>query len=285
MDYTELFDRYLDGKLKGKELKDLERRLESDPALKDELERFRVLDTVAENSIDKDSSAEEISKVDEATDKLSLEDISEFGKAKRGLPDSDLSDFEQVMKKAEARYFSMGITKHDKIRFVWYGSAAALIIAVLISGYFLFRDSQQKKADLYAVFFKPYIKSEKIFELTRSNDDFYYAVKVFEAGDFSRAALLFDNLSDSSELEVYALFYAGLTSIEQGRWEDAISSFIQVIGCGENQISYGSRWYLGLCYLRIDNEEAARNQFVALSIEKNLYSRKARQILRIMKRR
>lgn len=285
MDYTELFDRYLEGQLKGRELEDLERRLESDPELKDQLEKFRILNAAAINSIGRDKSEEEISEIDKETEELSIEDISEFGKEKRRSSDSDLSDFEKVMKEAEVNYFSMGKTDSDKIRFVWYASAAVLIIAISIFTYFFVRDSQQKKADLYAAFFEPYVKSDKIFELTRSNDDFYYAIKVFEAGDYSRAILLFNSLSDSSELKVYAFFYAGLTSIEQGRWEDAISSFKQAIGCGENQMSYVSRWYLGLCYLRIDDEEAAKKQFELLSSEKNPYSRKARQILRIMKRK
>jgi len=285
MDYTELFDRYIDGQLEGKELEDFERKLEIDPDLKDELEKFRKLNAVAERSIGRDESTEGEAEVDSETEVLSKEDISEFGKGKRASTDNDLSDFQQVLKDAEKGYLMEGKTPFNRIRLMWYTSAAVLIIALSTATYFFIRNSQQRTADLYAAFFEPYIKSDKVFELTRSSDDFYYAVQVFEAGDFSRATFLFSNLSDSSELRVYALFYAGLTSIELGRWEDAISSFKQAIGCGENQMSYVSRWYLGLCYLRIDDEESAKKQFEVLSSEKNPYSRKARQILRILDRR
>jgi tetratricopeptide (TPR) repeat protein len=285
MDYTELFDRYIDGQLEGKELEDFERKLEIDPDLKDELEKFRKLNAVAERSIGRDESTEGEAEVDSETEVLSKEDISEFGKGKRASTDNDLSDFQQVLKDAEKGYLMEGKTPFNRIRLMWYTSAAVLIIALSTATYFFIRNSQQRTADLYAAFFEPYIKSDKVFELTRSSDDFYYAVQVFEAGDFSRATVLFSNLSDSSELRVYALFYAGLTSIELGRWEDAINSFKQAIGCGENQMSYVSRWYLGLCYLRIDDEESAKKQFEVLSSEKNPYSRKARQILRILDRR
>jgi len=285
MDYTELFDRYIDGRLNGKDLEDFERRLESDPEFKGELEKFRILNAVAEKNIGRDESTEVDNGIDKETEELSLKDISEFGKEKRRSSDSDLTDFEHVLKYAERDYFNKGKTAFNKFRFIWYASAAVLIIALSISTYFFIRESQQRKVDLYAAFYKPYVKSDKVFELTRSSDDFYYAIKVFETGDFSRATLLFNNLSDSLELRVYALFYAGLTSIELGRWEEAINYFKLVIGCGENQMNYVSRWYLGLCYLRIDDDESAKKQFEVLASDKNAYSHKARKILRILDRR
>ncbi|KPK84095.1 MAG: hypothetical protein AMS27_10915 [Bacteroides sp. SM23_62_1] len=285
MDYTELFDRYLDGQLKGEELEDFENRLETDPELKNELEQFRILNAVAENSVGGNENEEIEDEIDKETEKLSTDDISEFGKENRDLSDSDLDDFKEILKEAENSYFHHSKSRYKEIRIIWYASAAVLIIALSTASFLFVRESQQRKADLFAYYYEPYIKSDQIFELTRTNDDFYYAIKVFEAGDFSRATLLFRNLSDSSELQVYALFYDGLTSIELGRWEDAIHSFQQAIGCGESQMDASIRWYLGLCYLRIDDDESAKKQFEVLSSEKNPYTIKARKILRILNKR
>ncbi|KPK80554.1 MAG: hypothetical protein AMS27_16810 [Bacteroides sp. SM23_62_1] len=285
MDYTELFDKYIDGRLKDRELAEFERALENDPGLKKELEKFLELHNAAEKDIGQDKIPEEEYEIDRETDKLSKNDIYEYRKEKRESSDSDMSDFEHLLKDAEKDYFNKGGRKIKITRLVWYAAAAMVFIVLTISVFILVRNNQQKSVDLYAFFFEPYIKSEKIFEITRSSDDFYYAIQVFEAGDYARASILFNNLADSVELKVYALFYAGLTSIELGRWEEAIELFKSAIGCGENQMTYNSRWYLGLCYLRIDDEESGKIQFKILASEKNEYSRNARQILRILDRR
>lgn len=86
MDYTELFDRYIDGRLNGKDLEDFERRLETDPEFKDELEKFRILNAEAEKSIGQDESTEVDNGIDKETEELSMKDISEFGKEKGNHP-------------------------------------------------------------------------------------------------------------------------------------------------------------------------------------------------------
>jgi len=285
MDYTELFDRYIEGRLTGKELEEFERALENDPDLKNDLEKFKALYIAAEKTIGQDKPEEEEYAIDKETDELSRDDISKYRKEKRGLSDTDMTGFEEMLKNAERDHFNERGGRFKKTRFIWYGAAAVVFMILAVSVFMIIRTNKLNTLDLYATFFEPYVKSEKIFELTRSSDDFYYAVKVFEAGDYSRAAILFSNLADSVELEAYALFYAGLTSMELGRWDEAISSLKNAIGCGENQIAYDSRWYLGLCYLRVDDEDSARTQFEILASEKNEYTRKSRQILRILDKR
>jgi len=280
-----LFDRYIDGRLTGKELEEFERALENDPDLKNDLEKYKELHIAAEKTIGQDMSEEEDYAVDKETDELSRNDISKYGKEKRGLSDTDMTDFEKMLKNAERDHFDERGGRFKKPRFIWYGAAAVVFVILAVSVFMIVRTSKMNTLDLYATFFEPYVKSEKVFELTRSSDDFYYAVKLFEAGDYSRAAMLFSNLADSVELEAYALFYSGLTSMELGRWDEAIGSLKSAIGCAENHLIYDSRWYLGLCYLRINDEDSARTQFEILASEKNEYTRKSRQILRILDRR
>jgi tetratricopeptide (TPR) repeat protein len=285
MDYTELFDLYIDGRLTGKELEEFEQALENDPDLKNDLEKFKALHIAAEKTIRQDKPEEEEYEIDKETDELSRDDISKYGKEKRDQSDTDMVHFEEMLKNAERDHLNERGGRFKKTMFIWYGAAAIVFIILAVSVFLIVRTNKLNTLDLYATFFEPYVKSEKVFELTRSSDDFYYAVKVFEAGDYSRAAILFSNLSDSVELKAYALFYSGITSMELGKWDEAISSLKNAIGCGEDQIAYDSRWYLGLCYLRVDDEESARRQFEILASEKNEYTRKSRQIVRILNRR
>jgi hypothetical protein len=146
----------------------------------------------------------------------------------------------------------------------------------------LLRQNKLTRSDLFAKYYEPYVKSEKIFEITRSSDDFYYAVQVFEAGDYTSAVLFFLQLSDTLKLKVYATFYAGLSYIEMGKWEDAITMLKEVITSGETYVNTAARWYLGLCFLRIDDSESARSQFEILASEKNEFTARSRRILRLM---
>ncbi len=94
--------------------------------------------------------------------------------------------------------------------------------------------------------------------------------------------MLFMQLSDSSELKVYATFYAGLNCIQMGKWEDAVTKLQEVVTSGETKINNVARWYLGLCFLRIDDSESARLQFEKLASEKNEFTARSKRILRLM---
>ncbi len=120
-------------------------------------------------------------------------------------------------------------------------------------------------------------------ENTRASDNFYYALKVFEAGDWVRATVLFDELSDSAELKVYANFYSGLTFMQVGSWEEAVKKLEEVVGFGDTPVEKPARWYLGLCFLRIDDSASARRQFEILASAKNDYTARSRRILRLMR--
>jgi tetratricopeptide (TPR) repeat protein len=259
MDYKEIFDRYLDGKLTGDELRKFEELLRKDPVLADELDKYKKLHAVAEEIV-----------AGESADQQAKDDIADF-RQQDTEQDIDLQNFRQALKKAGRRRISP----------FWY-AAAVTIVTVITLAIILLLNSKTEMNELYARYYEPYHQSERIFEITRSNDDLYFAVQLFEAGDYSRASLLFNQLADSTGLTRYARFYSGLIYIHQEKWELAIESFMQVIACGASDVLNDARWYLGLCYLRVENPSTAREQFEMLSMAKNEYSKRARKIIRHM---
>ena len=60
----------------------------------------------------------------------------------------------------------------------------------------------------------------------------------------------------------------------------AIEAFNLAIASGSSDILSDARWYLGLCYLRVENASAAREQFEFLAEVKNEYSKRAIKIIR-----
>ena len=283
MDYTELFDRYIDGLLEGKELEDFKRALNSDMEFKKSLEKYISLHNAAVDAIGGREEAEIEMGTDKETDKLSQKDIANWGKEKRGIPDKKMSAFKESVDLAEEDYLKGKIRVVRKNLPIQLAIAATVVVAVLITAFILLRQNKFTNSNLFTKYYKPYVKSEEVFEITRSSDNFYYAVKVFEAGDYARAVLLFMQLSDSSELKVYATFYSGLNYIQMGKWEDAVTKLQEVLASGETQINDVARWYLGLCFLRIDDSESARLQFEKLASEKNEFTARSKRILRLMR--
>lgn len=282
MDYTELFDRYIDGLLEGKELEDFKRKLNSDMEFKKNLEKYISLHNAAIDSIGDREGAEMEMGIDKETDKLSQKDIANWGREKRGIADKKMSAYKEAVDLAEKDFLKGKIRVVKKNLPLQLAIAATVVVALLITALIFLRQNKLTHPDLFTKYYEPYVKSEEVFEITRSSDNFYYAVKVFEAGDYARAALLFMQLSDSSELKVYATFYAGLNCIQMGKWEDAVTKLQEVVTSGETKINNVARWYLGLCFLRIDDSESARLQFEKLASEKNEFTARSKRILRLM---
>jgi hypothetical protein len=282
MDYTELFDRYIDGLLEGKELEDFKRKLYSDMEFKKNLEKYISLHNAAIDSIGEREGEEMEMGIDKETDKLSQKDIANWGREKRSIADKKMSAYKEAVDLAEKNFLKGKIKVVKKNLPLQLAIAATVIVALLITALIFLRQNKLTHPDLFTKYYEPYVKSEEVFEITRSSDNFYYAVKVFEAGDYARAALLFMQLSDSSELKVYATFYAGLNCIQMGKWEDAVTKLQEVVTSGETKINNVARWYLGLCFLRIDDSESARLQFEKLASEKNEFTARSKRILRLM---
>jgi len=282
MDYTELFDRYIDGLLEGKELEDFKRKLYSDMEFKKNLEKYISLHNAAIDSIGEREGEEMEIGIDKETDKLSQKDIANWGREKRGIADKKMSAYKEAVDLAEKDFLKGKIRVVKKNLPLQLAIAATVVVALLITALIFLRQNKLTHPDLFTKYYEPYVKSEEVFEITRSSDNFYYAVKVFEAGDYARAALLFMQLSDSSELKVYATFYAGLNCIQMGKWEDAVTKLQEVVTSGETKINNVARWYLGLCFLRIDDSESARLQFEKLASEKNEFTSRSKRILRLM---
>jgi tetratricopeptide (TPR) repeat protein len=73
-------------------------------------------------------------------------------------------------------------------------------------------------------------------------------------------------------------FYLGISYIEVGRFEDAIST-LEPIANKESEFSQQTLWYLGLLHLRINEEEKAKQYLKRLN-EKGIYYINAQEILK-----
>jgi hypothetical protein len=167
------------------------------------------------------------------------------------------------------------------IRRIWF-RAAAIVLLAIIASVLIFRPfSRMSPDEIYAHYYHPFRKNDRVLEMARNDNDFLFAVEVYEAGDFERAAVLFEMLADSGGLGDWPMFYAGCSYMSMNLSDRAVEIFQNLIMNGEPAVVSHSRWNLALIHLRRGQTDLALSQLEVLR-EDPLYRKDARRILRFV---
>lgn len=125
-----------------------------------------------------------------------------------------------------------------------------------------------------------FIALNAVIPSSRSEDIFnsfyapYTEVTTVTRGMSSEAA--------ANPLSSNALFFMGLTQIETGKTDEAISNFISVINNSGSYVKE-ARWYLGLAYLKKNDRKEAAECFKVLTASEGYYHDPSAKILRRLK--
>jgi len=284
--------KYLDGEMKGKELQQFEEEVRMNPRLAEEVNKFREIQDLARNlladreendqvkapaaRIDKDEE------MDPAVQKEISEAVTEFKKHPSGYGDIP-PDYVNKLKDAEKNLLENRKKSGSlqTIRRIWYSAAAVVILALTVSILVFKPFSNLPAGEIYAQYFRTFTKTDEILELARDDNNFLFATEVYEAGDFERAAVLFEMLADSSLVRPWSMFYAGCSYMSLNRSGKAIELFKSVIVEGDEEVLPLARWQLGLCYLKTGDVSQAREQLKILSDDPG-FRKDAGRILRAL---
>ncbi len=219
----ENIEQYFEGKLRGEALREFEERLKTDESFANLVDRY----------------------------KASIKGIRLFGK-------------EELKKKLITIHNELEIKETKRPSDIkWYLAAASVAAIITVVSIFYFTGDQIYSNDkLYAMHYKTYDADIS----TRSGNlnselTLFKALEHYGAKNYEEASVLFNEILTNDESNMEALFFLGLSQMEQEKFEEAIVSFESII---ENEsIIYMSnaRWYLGLCYLKADNNQKAVEQF------------------------
>ncbi len=108
-----------------------------------------------------------------------------------------------------------------------------------------------------------------------SDEAFYY----YDREEFILAHDLFEQVLDEDSRNVLALFYSGNALMAIGQVNEAIDRFKEVIQLGEG-LEIQSKWYLALCYLKLENYRKAIPLLKEIIKSNTRYSEKAEWLLR-----
>lgn len=299
---------YLDGEMSGEELREFEDEIRMSPALAEEVKRFRQIQDLArkllaDQGVDeggpkvgtKGPAAQKDQETGKAKEQQDIEEpdpevmeeisaaVEEFKKDPSSY--GDVPDgYRENLQEAERSYFEgrTGTGSMRMIRRIWYTAAAVVIVALVIS-IVIFRPFARLSADeIYAEYFRAVPKTDEVIELARADNDFLFAIEVYEAGDYERAAVLFEMLADSADLRPWSLLYAGTSYMSLNQTDNAIEFFRTILEEDYKDVASPARWHLALCYIRQGKGQAATEMLEILRSDPR-YRKDAGRILRILR--
>jgi tetratricopeptide (TPR) repeat protein len=241
---TEEIDAYLSQDLEGMQLADFEAELLMNTGLASDVAFHREIDR---------ASAEG--------------DIIALREQLRGISRAEEERGSQVL----------GLSPRRK-SLLWYAAASSIILMIVFTS--LLRNKSYTSQQLYATYYQPYHGGTNVSRSSGSaTGAMNTALRQIESGDYAGALGSLSAVPEGAQDGFSVSFYRGVAYQELGEYNRAIGSFSQVVSDGDNLLVEQSQWYIGLCYLRLDERERAMNQFRTIVRGKGFYHGQSKKIL------
>ncbi len=201
------------------------------------------------------------------------------------LKETDFNMFqetiEQIVQTEEIKTKKSRFPELKTSSFRWLVAAAS--IAVIIIGaniVFVLNEKSYEPQELYSMYYKPYDSYASVRSGNINTDDiFFQALLKYEKQEFDETISLLNKIIEVDNMNIASMFYLGVSYIETGRYADAFNSFTKIVDHGDNLFIEQADWYLGLTFLRSDEQEKAIKQFQTIAQSQSFYNEKAKEIL------
>ncbi len=176
--------------------------------------------------------------------------------------------------------------KEKVVAFSWKSYIAAASIVLVFFTAYQFWPKANNPDELFVENYE--IFPNLVAPQVRGNNDEELKQKAFEAYEmtkFEQAVQDFSNLIALGQIE-YAYFYRGQAYMAMGQFEEAQSDFMQHIAMNEKNLIVEAHWYMGLCELKRNHEEAAIDHFKIVSqSNENAFQSQAARLLDALRRK
>jgi tetratricopeptide (TPR) repeat protein len=163
----------------------------------------------------------------------------------------------------------------------WHYAATAAIALLLALGLAAMLSQPVTNNDLLRKYYKPY----EVALMNRSaNGEIYVSLTkgktYYDLGDFKNALVYFEQVQEEYPDMVESNFYAGISYYELEKYGKAEGSLNKVILQNDNLYIDQAEWYLGLCYIAVNDNDRARRQFARIASSNSDKARAAKKVLR-----
>ena len=195
--------------------------------------------------------------------------------------DDEAEEFRQTLKKIinpdqESKPINKSLINALKIPL-----AASVIILVGLSLYNIF--IHQDSSKLFSNFYKPYSTDISTRSAEKMKDNIQLSYYLYQEGDYESSYEMLKNYTIKNFDDQTARFYLGLNALQLQYYKLAIDEFTMVEQDTVSPFALHARWYLAMAYLKEGNIKSARHFLQKLTDEDNMYSYRARKILKKLK--
>ena len=302
MDISELIIKLADGELSDKEKEKLKQKLYNNPKLMQEylthiqlndfLKKEFGVDDITEirkkSPEDKSLEAEEEG-LEKGLFQSAIDHVKDWKEEKKNTDKEylgELKDFASLGLKAKKHVVKLTEKQKKSRKKVlmkkWY-FVATTIAALFVISFFVIPhfNSPADNSALFAHYYKPY---QFVIEQNRNGDPHIdsmvnIATLFYKDSKYQKASEIVTTVLTETSQHIKARFILGLTFVEAQNYTLASDEFKKIL---KNHDSYHleSKWYLALCYLKLEETNDAIKLLKELNESKNLYQKMAKEILK-----
>jgi tetratricopeptide (TPR) repeat protein len=167
----------------------------------------------------------------------------------------------------------------------WHYAATAAVALILAIGLASVLDRPLTNKDLLKKYYKPY----EVALINRSDNtnvalSLKQAEHFYQLGEFAKAVEYFELVLAVQPDQPDTKLYTGISYYELQRYEEANDNFNKVIEHNDNMYVEPAEWYLGLCFLAMEDNERARRQFARIASSNHEKAEEAEKLLRKIRR-
>ena len=288
MKYTWLVEKYLEGELSGEALRKFELEILRKPEVAEEVERVRSMHRFMQEQhskfMDSVGLIEDYEDSDNVIDEEIIRQDLEGLKVRRISADQrDIYDLQTKLTETKVSR-TLAERQSNKVLVrklsVWLAAASITVLLAVSALLLIGKSASADYMALYEQYYEPYQAdiTDRSPE-TMSDRPYQNALMLYDQANFEGAFQLFKDIPQNSPPELKYHLYMGITEMELGDFESAITSFAKL--SADRSLYLEGRWYTGFAYLGMEDGESARTIFEEVVASDGFYySKKAKKLLR-----
>ena len=158
---------------------------------------------------------------------------------------------------------------------------AASVALVIITSIIFIGKHTSSNTDIYKAYFQPAeISMSFRAGAEELNSDLRSAMTLYENKEYGEAIQLFEKILTKDQSRIGLNLYSGISHMEIEEYDEAHKSFNKVINNKANAFIESAEWYLGLCYLKTDEQDKAIEVFKTIVERDGYYKKDAKKIIK-----
>jgi tetratricopeptide (TPR) repeat protein len=202
----------------------------------------------------------------------------------KAILENDIINLRSQLQTIETQTLNKRSFINEFFHFKWQYIAVAASITVLLSfGLRFMTQSNLTNDELYNMYYQTYDGEGAVRSANEKTDqELSQAMRFYNDKKYDEALVLFNSILDKDYSNVAVHLYAGIANMECFKYNEAVSSFQLIIDHHRNLYVDQANWYLAICYLKMYQDDKARQLLKKIVEEDGSFKKQARDILKKM---